>query len=86
MGFIHPFYGYAAGTVAGTIDVPATARVRRVSVRAGATAATLTIAGGQTITVLAGDAFDEQIPGAATLGGDVAISGGVTSYYVSWTI
>jgi hypothetical protein len=78
-------YGYAAGVVAATVDVPAQAHVKRVSVIAGASAAaTITIAGGQTITVPAGAAFDEQIPGEAPAGADVVIGGTVQSYYVSW--
>lgn len=81
----HGTYAYAAGTAATTVDIPSGARARRVTVRAGGIPATVTIAGGATITVLAGDAFDEQIPGDATLGGDVVIGGGVTSYYVAWT-
>jgi hypothetical protein len=78
-------YAYAAGTAAGTIDVHAGARVKRVSVIAGSGgSATVTIAGGNTITIPAGASFDEQIPGLATLGGDVVIGGSVTAYYVSW--
>lgn len=78
-------YGYASGAVAATVDVPAGARVKRISVLASTTAATVVIAGGATITVPAGGSFDEQILGDATLGGDVVIGGGVTSYYVAWT-
>jgi hypothetical protein len=81
----HGTYGYASGVVAGTVDVPAGARVKRVSVLAGGGAATITIAGGATITVPAGTSFDEQIAGDATLGGDVVIGGMVSTYYVSWT-
>lgn len=78
-------YGYAAGTAAATVDVPSGARVKRVSVLAGTGgSATITIAGGNTITVPAGGGFDEQIPGLATAGGDVVIGGTVASYYVSW--
>lgn len=82
----HGTFGYAAGVAPGTVDVPVGARVRRVAVRAGASAATVTIAGGATITVLAGDTFDDTIPGDATAGGDVVIGGGVASYYVAWTV
>jgi hypothetical protein len=82
----HGVYGYAAGTTAATVDVPTGARVKRVSVLAGAGPATITIAGGATITVPAGASFDEQIPGDATLGGDVVISGTVSTYYVAWTL
>lgn len=80
-------YAYAAGTGDATVDIPAGGRVRRVSVVANAASATtVTIAGGNTITIPAGGAFDEQIPGQATLGGDVVIGGGDSqSYYVSWT-
>lgn len=78
-------YGYAAGTAAGTVDVPAGARVKRVSVIAGSGgAATVTIAGGATITIPAGGSFDEQIPGDTAAGADVVIGGTVSSYYVGW--
>lgn len=80
-------YGYAAGTSAGTVDVPANARAKRVSVLAGSGgSATVAIAGGSTITVPAGGSFDEQIPGLAAAGGDVVIGGTVASYYVSWAV
>ncbi|MCA1571709.1 MAG: hypothetical protein LC798_15625 [Chloroflexi bacterium] len=80
-------YGYAAGTAATTVDVPAGARVRRVSVIAGTSvAATVTIAGGDTITIPAGAAFDEQIPGDVAMAADVVIGGTVQAYYVSWTV
>jgi hypothetical protein len=73
------------GTAAATVDVPAGARVKRVSVIAGSGGtATVTIAGGATITIPAGGSFDEQIPGDATVGADVVIGGTVTSYYVGW--
>jgi hypothetical protein len=79
-------YGYAAGTTAGTVDVPTGACVKRVAVLAGSGGSvTVTIAGGATITIPAGGEFDEQIPGQATAGGDVVISGTVSTYYVSWT-
>lgn len=78
-------YGYAAGTATATVDVPAGARVKRVSVLAGSGgSATVTIAGGNTITIPANTYFDEQIPGLAALGGDVVIGGSVNTYYVSW--
>jgi hypothetical protein len=78
-------YGYLAGTAAGTVDVPAAARLKRVSVLANATSATtVTIGGGSTITIPAGGSFDEQIPGLA-IGADVVIGGGTPqAYYVSW--
>lgn len=81
----HGTYGYAAGTSAATVDVPAGARVKRVSVLAGQGTATITIAGGVTITVPTGAAFDETIPGDATLGADVVVGGTVAAYYVAWT-
>ena len=77
-------YAYRAGTAAGTVDVPTGARLRRVSVLAGASAAaTVTIGGGDTITIPAGGALDESISGDA-VGADVVIGGTVQSYYVSW--
>lgn len=79
-------YGYASGTSAATVDVPAGARVRRVSVIAGTGAnATVAIAGGATITIPAGYGFDETVPGDVTTGADVVIGGTVQSFYVSWT-
>jgi hypothetical protein len=80
----HGTYGYAAGTAAGTVDVPIGARVKRVSVIAGSGTATVTIAAGATITIPAGGSFDEQIPGDAPAGADVVIGGTVSSYYVGW--
>jgi hypothetical protein len=77
-------YAYRAGTATGTVDVPTGAQLKRVSVSAGITAsATVTIGGGDTITIPAGDAFDEQIPGQA-VSADVVIGGSIQSYYVSW--
>lgn len=77
-------YGYDAGTSTGTVDVPTGARLKRVSVLAGSGAsATVTIGGGDTITVIAGGSFDEQIAGDAT-GADVVIGGTIQSYYVAW--
>lgn len=80
-------YGYAAGTATGTVDVPSTARLKRVAVLAGASAAsTITIGGGNTITVPAGSSFDELVPGLA-VGADVVIGGGAPqSFYVSWVV
>lgn len=78
-------YAYAAGVVAATIDVPAGARVTRVTLLASsAGTATVTIAGGATITLPASTSFDEVIRGDAPLGGDVVIAGNVASYYVAW--
>lgn len=79
-------YHYASNTVAGTVDVPATGRLTRVSVLAGVSVgATVTIGGGNTITIPAGSGFDEVIPGTA-LGADVVIAGTVQTYYVAWTV
>lgn len=76
-------FDYASNTVAGTVDVPSAARLKRVCVLSGSTAATVTIGGGNTITVPAGGSFDEHIAGDA-IGTDVVIGGGVISYYVAW--
>lgn len=79
-------FAYAAGTAAGTVDVPTAARLKRVSVVAGASVgATVTIGGGATITIPAGQSFDEQIAGAA-VGADVVIGGTVQAYYVAWVV
>lgn len=77
-------FGYAAGTIAGTIDVPALANIKRVRVTAGDAAATLVIAAGATITVPAGATFDEPIVGSVS--GDVVLSGDIEAYYVSWVL
>jgi hypothetical protein len=81
-------FGYAAGTAAGNVDVPTGARIKRVSVIAGAAAgATVTILGGNTITIPAGGAFDEQVPGDATATSatnEVVVGGTIQSYYVAW--
>ena len=77
-------HGYAAGITAGTVDVPAGARVKRVTVFAGAGVATITIAGGATITVPASSVFNEEIVGDVAIGADVVIGGTVASYYVAW--
>lgn len=83
-------FGYAAGTAAANVDVPTGARIRRVSVIAGASvAATVTILGGNQITIPAGAAFDEQLAGdalATSSASEVAIAGTVQAYYVSWTV
>ena len=78
-------FAYSAGTNTTTVDVPAGAKLRRVSVIAGSAAsATVTIGGGDTITIPAGGVFDEDSFGA-TLNLDVVIGGTIQSRYVSWT-
>jgi hypothetical protein len=78
-------FAYAAGTAAGTVDVPAGAKLREVTVLAGASVgATVTIGGGNTITVVAGGAFTATHFGA-TVNLDVVIGGTVQAYYVGWT-
>jgi hypothetical protein len=77
-------FGYDAGTAAATVDVPAAARLTRVAVVAGASAATIVIAGGDTITVPAGMAFGEEIMGDVPRGADVVIGGTVATYFVAW--
>lgn len=77
-------YHYAAGTSTGTVTLNAGQFLRRVSVVAGASVAgTITIGGGNTITVPAGTSFDEQIVGLAD-GADVVIGGTIQAYYVAW--
>jgi uncharacterized protein YjlB len=77
-------FGYRAGTSAATVDLGINDDLKRVTVIAGASAATLTIGGGDTITVPAGVVFDETISGRAT-NADVVIAGSVTAYYVAWS-
>ncbi len=77
-------FGYAAGTAAATVDVPAGARVKRIRVTAAGTAATIVIAGGNTITVPASGTFSEAIDGDVAAGADVVIGGTPASYYVAW--
>jgi arginine repressor len=79
-------YAYKSGTAPAAVDVPGGARVTRINVIPGLDAsATITIGGGDTITVLAGGYFDEQIEGEA-LGTDVVFGGSIRSYYVAWTV
>jgi hypothetical protein len=77
-------FGYAAGTAAATVDVPVTARLKRVRVTAAGTAATITIAGGATITVPASGTFNEPIDGDVALGADVVIGGTPAAWFVAW--
>jgi hypothetical protein len=79
-------FHYAAGTTTGTVDIPSTALLKRVSVIANAASSTtVTIGGGATVTIPATMVFDETIPGKA-VGADVVIGGGAPqSYYVAWT-
>lgn len=78
-------FGYASGSAAGTIDVPADCRIRSLSVLAGDSGdATITIAGGATITVPSGGGFDDQLRGAVPRGSNVVLGGDVIFYYVSW--
>ncbi len=74
-------FGYAAGTAAATVDVPAGAQLRAVRVVG---AATVAIAGGATITVPASTTFAIDIVGDIAAGGDVVIGGTPTSYFCSW--
>lgn len=77
-------FGYHAGTAAATVDVPVGAHVRSISIIPGAGTATVTIAGGDTITIPQGGAFDERINDDTPAGADIVIGGTVASYYVSW--
>ncbi len=79
-----PAFGYAAGTAAGTITVPAGARLRSVSVLAGAEAATLVIDDGDLITIPAGDSFSDTLAAEVEQGVDVIIGGTPAAYYISW--
>lgn len=74
-------FGYAAGTAAATVDVPAGAQLRAVRVIG---AATVAIAGGATITVPASTTFAVDVVGDVAAGADVVIGGTPTSYFVSW--
>ncbi len=77
-------YGYAAGTAAGTADVPANAQLKSIRVVAAGTAATVVIAGGATITVPASTPFSTDVVGDVAAGADVVIGGTPASWYVSW--
>jgi hypothetical protein len=83
-------FGYRAGSAAAAVDVPTGARIKRVSVLAGAAVAgTVQILGGDVITIPAGGSFDEQLPGDAVATGsttEVVIGGTVQAFYVSWTV
>lgn len=74
-------FGYAAGTAAATVDVPAGARLKAVRVIG---AATVVIAGGQTITVPVSTTFAVDVTGDVAAGADVVIGGTPASYFVSW--
>jgi hypothetical protein len=83
-------FGYKAGAAAANVDVPTGARIKRVTVLPGASAAaTISILAGDTITVPAGSSFDEMIPGdaiATSATNEVAIGGTAQAYYVSWVV
>lgn len=82
----HGNWAYAAGTSPGTVDVPANARLRSISIRTGSgQTCTFTIAGGNPITVPPSQTFELAVPGKA-LGADVVISGDLANYYVSWSL
>lgn len=74
-------FGYAAGTAAATVDVPAGARLRSVRVVG---AATVAIAGGATITVPASTMFAVDVAGDVPAGADVVIGGTPAMYFCSW--
>lgn len=80
-------YAYAAGTSAATVNVPANGRVQQVyAVSGSGGASTITIAGGDTITVPASTAFSTQIT-CDTDNQDVVFAGAnLASYFVSWNI
>jgi hypothetical protein len=74
-------FAYKAGTAAATVDVPAGARLRAVRVVG---AATVVIAGGDTITVPASTTFAVDVAGDVAAGADVVIGGTPAAYFVSW--
>ena len=74
-------FGYKAGTAAATVDVPAGARLKAVRVVG---AATVVIAGGDTITVPAATTFATDVVGDVPAGADVVIGGTPAMYFVSW--
>lgn len=76
-------FAYDAGTAAATVNVPDGAVVKQVFVLAGASAATVTIGGGDTITIPASTAFEVVVDGALP-SADVVIGGTVSSYFVGW--
>lgn len=78
-------FGYAAGTVAGTVNVPAGKQLGTVLVHASSSApATLTLGGGATITIPAGAVFSERVEGGP-FGPAVVIGGSPAAYYISWS-
>lgn len=74
---------YSAGTGTGTINIPSPARLGFVSLTAGASAATMTVGGGDTITVPANTTFANEFNNT-TLNLDVVIGGVPAAYYVDW--
>jgi len=77
-------FTYDADTGGGTVNVPADARVVEISCHAAGGDGTLTIGGGDSITVRSGQSFN--VLGADKLVGAVALVFSATlDYYVSWT-
>lgn len=74
-------FGYAAGTAAATVDVPAGSQLRAVRVVG---AATVVIAGGASITVPVSTTFEVDVVGDVAAGADVVIGGTPAAYFVSW--
>lgn len=80
----HGTYGYKTGTSAGTVDVPTLARLSHVFVWSGSGGSTtITIGGGDTITLPASGTFALELD-TDTQGQDVVIGGGVASYFVDY--
>lgn len=81
-------YGYSAGTGGGTVNVPAEATVLQISGYASGADGTITIGGGDTITVRDGGAWNEVPPqGALQAGAGLAVVFGASmDYCVSWVV
>lgn len=86
-------WDYASDTGDGTVTVPAKARLMSMSAKAPSdTPATVTINGGDPITIDAGSSWGDQIPPYALAPGDnetligefPIVFTGTSSYYVSW--
>lgn len=81
--------GYESGTAGATVNVPARGAVLTVSGYANGADGTITIDGGDPITVRSGAGYDESFLGSLTAGADgtmpIVFSASM-DYYVSWVI
>ena len=78
-------YAYESGTGGATVTPPANSRVQKISGYASGGDGTITIVGGNTITVRSGGSFSEEING--NIRGDATkaiVFSATMDYFVSW--